>query len=85
MKLTSTEHRLLEILQVGHSRQELVAKTGGHPIYLARLLKSMTDRGLLEATYRPPVQSRMEYRAKVRVDLVPISTAPETAGAQDAG
>lgn len=86
MKLTSTEHRLLELLEIGHTRQELVKKTGGHPIYLARVLKSMTDRGLLEATYWPAVPSRLSYRAKVRLELVPISTAPDMdGGAQGAG
>ena len=78
MKLTKTEQRLLELLQVPRTRGELVEMTGGHPIYIARVLKSMTDSGLLETTYRPPVASRMEWRAKVRLALVPIDTAPAT-------
>lgn len=80
MKLTTTEQRLLELLQVARTRAELVEMTGGHPIYIARVLKSMTDRGLLETTYRPPVASRMEWRAKVRLALVPNDMAPASDG-----
>lgn len=82
MKLTTTEQRLLELLQTGHTREDIVAATGGHPIYLAKVLKAMTDRGLLEATIRPAVPRRTVWRAKVKLALVPIDTASLTDGAQ---
>ena len=82
MKLTSTEQKLLELLQTGHTREDIVLATGGHPIYLAKVLKAMTDRGLLEATIRPAVPRRTVWRAKVKLALVPIDTASLTDGAQ---
>jgi DNA-binding MarR family transcriptional regulator len=78
MKLTSTEQRLLALLQVPRTREELARLTGGHPVYIARVLKSMTDRGLLETSHRPAIASRLEWRAKVRLELVPNDTASDS-------
>ena len=83
MRLSKTQARILDALQTPMSRRDLATAIKAHPTYCARALKEMLDAGLVELI-NP--QRAFIYRAKGKLAFVPFdSTAPETAGVQDAG
>lgn len=76
MRLSKTEERVLNALQVGHTRESLVAELGGHPMYIARVLKKLVNAGLIDAT---PPKRQWTYLAKVKLELVNLDRTGEQA------
>jgi len=72
MKLNKSQQAILACLQTPKTRAEITAEVGGHPTYLAKILKGMIELGLLEAFYLPAPPARLVYRALMRLELVAV-------------